>query len=73
LTEAHEVQLIKFFEKKFPRSETLPCNSVRDYEMLEDSSALRNRIETLEDGVSDDELDIVWHEAVEKHFGDLGL
>jgi hypothetical protein len=52
-----------------PRSEALPCNPVREY----DVSNLSKKLEDLEHGVSDDELDIVWHEAVDKHFEDLDM
>jgi transposase InsO family protein len=61
LTETRDVQLVRAFEKAFPRSEALPCNPVRDYGAA--------KINNWEDGVSDDELDLVAHQAVDEHFG----
>jgi hypothetical protein len=61
LTNPHDVQLVKEFEKRFPRTEALPCNPVRDY----DPQKLAN----LEEGLSDDELDLTAHLAVDEHFG----
>jgi hypothetical protein len=69
LTEAHELQLIKDFETRFPRSEILPCNPVRDYQATLGEEELNRRVANLEEGVSDDEVDIPWHVAVEEHFG----
>jgi hypothetical protein len=54
------VQLIKKFEKDYPRSATLPCASVREYGV--------DRIAQVEDGISDHELDIGWHAAVEQYY-----
>jgi RNase H-like domain found in reverse transcriptase/Integrase zinc binding domain/Reverse transcriptase (RNA-dependent DNA polymerase)/Integrase core domain len=69
LTEPNEVQLVKQFEKRFPRSEELPCNPVRDYEAVLDVHELNKRIANLEAGVSDDELDIAAHVAVDEYYG----
>jgi hypothetical protein len=69
LTEPYEVQLMKQFEKRFPRSETLPCNPVRDYEAVLGARALDQKIANLEDDVSDDELDIAAHAAVDEYYG----
>jgi transposase InsO family protein len=71
LTEPYEVQLVKNFEKRFPRSERLPCNPVEDYQAVQEQSALTRKIRNLEENMSDDELDIVTHEEVEKHYGAL--
>jgi hypothetical protein len=60
LTTGPELQLVKDFEKRFRRSEDLPCNSVKDY----DVALLHN----MEQGVSEDELDIPWHAAVDEYF-----
>jgi hypothetical protein len=69
LTEPYDVQLVKMFEKRFPRSEKLPCNSVAEYQAVMDSDQLARKRANLEEGVSDDELDIVWHESVDQHYG----
>jgi hypothetical protein len=63
LTEFEEVQLIKTFEKKYPRSEELPCEPLKAYSASTSSDA--------QDDVSDDELDIVWHAALDQHYADL--
>jgi hypothetical protein len=63
LTESEDVQLIKTFEKKYPRSEELPCEPVKAY----NSSKAQGR----PDDASDDELDIAWHDAVDQHYADL--
>jgi hypothetical protein len=52
-----ELQLVKMFEKRFPRSERLPCKSVADYRAVMDQSVLSHKIANLED-FSDDELDL---------------
>jgi hypothetical protein len=69
LTEPHEVQVITKFEERFPRSEKLPCNSVADYEAVMDEDALCQKMANLEEGVSDDELEISAVDAVDQHFG----
>ena len=69
LVEPYEVQLVKMFETRFPRSDRLPCNSVRDYEAVMDKEQLDQKIANLEQGVSDDELDLVAPEEVERHYG----
>jgi hypothetical protein len=61
LTEPRDVQLVKAFEKTFPRSEASPCNPVRDYGL--------QTIAHGEDGISDDELDLAAAEAVDAHYG----
>jgi transposase InsO family protein len=71
LTEPYEVQLVKNFEKRFPRSERLPCNPVADYQAVMDPSALTRKVANLEEDVSDDELDLAAHEEVDRHFGAL--
>jgi hypothetical protein len=60
LTTAPELQSVNDFENRFRRSEDLPCNSVKDY----DVAMLHN----LEQGVSEDKLDIPWHAAVDECF-----
>jgi hypothetical protein len=55
-----DVQLIKKFEKNYPRSAGLPCASFKDYGV--------ERLAQVEDGISDDELDIEWHAAVDQHY-----
>jgi hypothetical protein len=62
LTEPGEVQLIKKFEKNFPRSASLPCESVKAYGA--------QKLAQVEEDISDDELDIGWHADVERHYGD---
>jgi hypothetical protein len=61
LTEPRDVQLVKAFEKTFPRSEAKPCNPVQDYGL--------EKIAHWEDGISDDELDLAAAEAVDAHYG----
>jgi hypothetical protein len=61
LTDPMDVQLVKAFEKRFPRTQDLPCNPVRDYGL--------DKMAKLEEGVSDDELDIAAHVAVDEYFG----
>ena len=56
LREPHERELVKKFELRFQRNDELPCNPVKDYSV---SSAVPE-----EEYVSDDELDIVWHQEV---------
>jgi hypothetical protein len=70
LTEPHEVQMVKMFEKRFPRSEELPCNCIRDYEALWGDVNLKETLENYEENKSDDELDIAAHVAVDHRFGD---
>jgi hypothetical protein len=65
----YEVQLMEQFEKQIPRSETLPCNPVRDYEAVLGARALDQKIASLEDDVSDDELDIAAHAALDEFYG----
>jgi hypothetical protein len=60
LTTAPELQSVTDFEKRFRRSKDLPCNSLKDYNV----ALLYN----LEQGVSEDELDIPWHAAVDECF-----
>jgi hypothetical protein len=69
LTESHEIQLMKDFEKRFARTEALPCNPVRDYHQVMDKQMLDSKMQNLEDGVSDDELDLCAAVAVDEHFG----
>jgi hypothetical protein len=63
LTESADVQLMKRFEKRFQRTEKLPCASIQAY-------GPRKLAQVQEDG-SDDELDIAWHVAVDRHYGDV--
>jgi hypothetical protein len=60
LREPHERELVKKFELRFKRTEKYPCNPVKDYAI---AKAVPER-----DYVSDDELDILWHEEVAEHF-----
>jgi hypothetical protein len=62
LTESADVQLTKEFEKRFPRTEKLPCASVQEYGS--------RRFAQVQDDVSDDELDIAWHVDVDRYYGD---
>ena len=61
LTSASEVQLVKEF--RFPRFDHLPCNPVRDYDRPAE------RLANLEQGVSEDELDVAAHVEVEDYYG----
>jgi hypothetical protein len=69
LTEAHEAQLVKDFEKSFSRSEVLPCNPVRDYKRIMAGDDPSRKVQNLEDGVADDVLDLVAFTTVDEHFG----
>lgn len=60
LREPHERELVKKFELRFQRTDELPCNPVKDYSV--------SRAVPEEEYVSDDELDIVWHQEVSDHF-----
>jgi hypothetical protein len=60
LREPHERELVKKFEKRFQRTDKMPCNPVKDYNI---SKAVPEQ-----DYVSDDELDIVWHDKVNEYF-----
>jgi hypothetical protein len=71
-TEPYDVQVVKMFEKRFPRSERLPCNSVADYRAAMDQSALFQKTANLEEDDSDEELDLAAHEAVDQYYGALG-
>jgi hypothetical protein len=61
LTEPGEVQLMKAFEKNYPRSDSLPCASVKAYGP--------QKLARVEEDISDDELDLAWHVTVDDHFG----
>ena len=69
LLEPYDVQLVKMFETQIPRSDRLPCNSVREYEAVMDRTQLDQKIARLEQGLSDDELDLVAPEDVERRYG----
>ena len=56
LREPHERELVKKFELRFQRTDVLSCNPVKDYSV--------SRAVPEEEYVSDDELDIVWHQEV---------
>jgi hypothetical protein len=71
LTESHEVQLVKQFGKRFPRTEDLPCNRVADYQAVWGPTKFGETLANFEEDVSDDELDIVAHDAVDQHYGAL--
>jgi hypothetical protein len=74
LTEAHAVQLVKDFEERFSRSEGLPCNLVAldqcgGYKRILAGEKLSCKIQNLEDGASDDDLDLVARKTVDEYFG----
>jgi hypothetical protein len=69
LTEPHEIQLIKDFEKRFSRAQELPCNPVRDHQVATDRQTLDSKLQNLVDGILDDELDLSAAVAVDEHFG----
>jgi hypothetical protein len=64
--------LIKDFEKRVPRTEELPCNPVQDYHMVMGSQKLDSKLQSLEDGISDDGSDLSAAVAVDAHFGAFG-
>jgi hypothetical protein len=63
LNEAEDVQLMKVFEKKYPRSDEMPCASVKAYGP--------EHLARVQEDISDDELDIAWHAAVDQYFTDF--
>jgi hypothetical protein len=63
LNEVEDVPLVKAFEKRFSRSDDLPCASVKEYGP--------EHLARAQEDISDDELDIAWQAAVDQNFPDL--
>jgi hypothetical protein len=63
LTEPEEVQLMKEFEKNYPRSDSLPCAPVKAYGP--------QKLARVGEDISDDGLDIAWHDEVDQHYKEL--
>ena len=63
LTEPADVQLMKEFEKTYPRSDRLPCDSVKAYGP--------EKVAQEDEGISDDELPIAWFAEVDQHYRQL--
>ena len=57
------MQLIKKFEKAYPRNDLLPCASVEAYGA--------DKLARVEKDISDDELDLELGPSVDQHFAGL--
>jgi hypothetical protein len=61
--------MVVIFEKRFPQYEKLLCNSVAEYVAVMEQAALSQKMDNLEDCISDDELEISAAVAIHQHFG----
>lgn len=62
-TEPADVQLMKEFEKRYPRSDRLPCDSLKAYGP--------EKVAQEDEGISDDELPIGWFAEIDQYYRGL--